>query len=157
MKLIKTDGDQVVFQMSKRETRMLVEVLKLYPVVPAKYQPLSKAAPEAPRAENQRLLEEALAEHRRENRRQLEALLNEPNRCQENEHGFLFSFSPAQMEWLLQILNDVRVGSWLLLGCPDEKRGQRFKLNEKNSRYLFAMELGGHFQSALLEALDQRA
>jgi len=157
MKRIKTDGDQLVFQLGKREQRELVAVLKFYPVIPAKYQPLSKGASAAAVEENQRLLDSALTEQRRENRKQLEAMLQQPQRFQEHEDGYLFTLSPAQIEWLLQVLNDVRVGSWLRLGCPDEKHGKWAKLSERNSQYLWAMEMGGYFQSALLEALDRRA
>jgi len=157
VKLIKTEGDNLIFQIGKRDQRILLEVLQFYPVVPAKYQPISKNTRAAAVEENQRLLETALTEHRLENRKRLEAMLTEPQRFQENEDGYRFTLSAAQMEWLLQVLNDVRVGSWLILGCPDEKHGKPFKLTERNSHYLWAMEMGGYFQSKLLEALDRTA
>jgi len=157
MKLIKADGDNLIFQIGKRDKRILIEVLKFYPVMPAKYQPISKSTRAAAIEENQRLLETALTEHRRENRKQLEAMLAEPHRFQENEDGYRFTLSAAQMEWLLQILNDVRVGSWLILGCPDEKQSNSVKVTERNSHYHWAMEIGGYFQHKLLQALDRTA
>ena len=157
MTLIKTDNKNLVFQIGKREKRILLEVLKFYPVMPAKYQSLSKETPAVALEDNQRLLEEALTEHRRENRKQLEIMLNEPRRFKENAEGFLLTLGVAQMEWLLQVLNDVRVGSWIILGCPDEKHRKAIKLTERNSHYLWAMEMGGYFQSTLLDALDRTA
>ena len=57
----------------------------------------------------------------------------------------------AEVEWLLQVLNDVRVGSWLALGEPE--RGQEPAVTAQNARYLLALELCGLFQSVLLAAL----
>ena len=156
MKLIRADRDNLVFQISKREQRTLVEVLKFYPVMPAHHQPISKETSTAVE-ESQRLLEEALSEHRRENRKQLDAMLSDAQRFREHDEGYLFTLSPAQTEWLLQVLNDVRVGSWLILGCPDEKHGKPIKLTDRNSHYLWAMEMGGYFQYELLNALESPA
>jgi len=59
------------------------------------------------------------------------------------------------MEWLLQVLNDIRVGSWLILGEPDEKQGKPIALNDDNARYYAAMEFCGLFQMMLLDAFQQ--
>jgi hypothetical protein len=156
VKLISADKDNLVFQIGKREQRTLVEVLKFYPVMPAQYQTILKET-STTIEESQRLLEEALTEHRRENRKQLDAMLSDAQRFREHDEGYLFTLSPAQTEWLLQVLNDVRVGSWLILGCPDEKHGKPIKLTDRNSHYLWAMEMGGYFQYELLNALESPA
>jgi predicted house-cleaning NTP pyrophosphatase (Maf/HAM1 superfamily) len=59
--------------------------------------------------------------------------------------------SPAEIEWLLQVLNDVRVGGWLALGEPEELEPP--EINETNAPYLLAMEAAGYFQAQLLAAL----
>jgi hypothetical protein len=100
------------------------------------------------------LLEEALTEHRNENKRALDSMLNEPNRFQETSTGYRLVLTSPQLEWLLQVLNDVRVGSWLQLGSPNEKEGKRLKLGLQNARYLWAMELSGHFEHALMTARE---
>jgi hypothetical protein len=97
------------------------------------------------------MLEEALAEQRQENRRQVLAMLNEPQRFRETKSGFELTLAPAQVEWLLQVLNDVRVGSWLALGEPEQ--GEKPKLTKQNANYFLAMELCGLFESVLLAAL----
>ena len=152
MKFVKTEGDNLVFQIGRREKLLLLELLKLYPVVPPTHHRISGVI-ESPEGEsNQHLLEEALAEHRLDNKRQLEAMLSEPRRFQESPTGYRFVLTPYQVEWLLQVLNDIRVGSWLHLGSPDEKRGKRMRVTLQNARYLWAMELSGHFQYVLLSA-----
>ena len=80
MKFVKLSGDNLVFQIGRREKSLLLDVLKLYPLVPASHGRLSKSSTSPAIESDQHLLEEALAEHRSENKRQLETMLNEPNR-----------------------------------------------------------------------------
>ena len=51
------------------------------------------------------------------------------------------------MDWVLQVLNDVRVGSWVLLGSPEELA---MDLNEKTAPHFRAMEMAGYFQAQFL-------
>ena len=150
MKLIQATQRRLVFQLGQREKRLLRQVFKLYPRVPSAHHKLSQSRrlpePEA----NQRLLDEALAEQRAENKKQLEALLADPRRFAHTETGGRLSLSPAEVEWVLQVLNDIRVGSWIMLGSPDEKRAE---LNEGTAPDLAAMETAGYFQMQLLQAL----
>jgi len=73
----------------------------------------------------------------------------------DTESGPRLSLSPSELEWLLKILNDVRVGSWIILGSPEQ--GMEFKLlNEKTAPDFWAMEMSGQFQMRFLEALEKR-
>jgi hypothetical protein len=150
VRLLRHNQEQLVFHLGKREKHLLLEILKLYPRVPPAHQPLSKSAQMPDYQASQRLLDDALAEQRVENQKQLQALLAAPRLFQDTQTGSRLSLSPADLEWLLQILNDIRVGSWVRLGSPDEKLGG---LNEKNAPDFWAMELAGAFQMQLLQAL----
>ena len=150
MRLLRSEGDDLLFQISRREKVLLLELLKLYPLVPPAHHRINDSPPTPDTEGNQQLLEEAIAEHRNENKEQLQALLQQPNRFQQADGGEVLRLNPSELEWLLQVLNDVRVGSWLLLGSPDENKGKRLRLNLQNARHLWAMELAGHFQAALL-------
>ena len=154
MKILKSDGDKFTFQISKREKRLLLDILDLYPLVPGFVQPLSRTANPADIQADQRLLEESLAAHKQENKKQLGVIINEINRSQESAGGGRFSLSSDQMEGLLQVLNDIRVGSWQKLGSPDAARKKAIELNEQNARNAWAMEVAGLFQMALLSARD---
>ena len=79
-------------------------------------------------------------------------MLNEPDRFRTVKSGFELTVTRAQAEWLLQVLNDVRVGSWLALGEPEEDEAP--EVTEDNARFLLTLELSGLFQSLLLVALD---
>ena len=149
MNLIRSTKDQFQFRLGRREKQLLLALLKLYPCLPAAHQPLSKTGGLPGRETGQGLLDEALAEQRRENRRQLQALLADPGRFQEQETGWRLSLSPGDLEWLLQVLNDIRVGSWVLLGSPEERLVQ---MDEKTAPQYWAMEMSGQFQMGFLEA-----
>jgi hypothetical protein len=154
VKLLRADKQGLVFQLGRREKRMLLETLSLYPLVPAAHHRLSRNGQGAAADENQRLLDEALAEQRAENRRRIQAMLNAPHRFREAQAGFELTLAPAEVEWLLQVLNDVRVGSWLALGEPEPDETPA--LTEQNAKYVLAMELCGLFESVLLSALGVR-
>jgi hypothetical protein len=155
VKLIEADKERFVFHVGKREKLLLLGVLKLYPLVPPAHHRLSKKSgtSEATR-ERQHLLEEALAEQRSANKKHLEKFLNDPARFCEMEPGFRLTLSPGDLEWLLQVLNDIRIGGWLLLGCPDEG-SKGVKLTTKTARYFWAMEMSGFFQMSLLAAVER--
>lgn len=151
MKLLRTSKDRFVFHVGKRERQLLFETLQLYPLVPAAHHRIAQPDQFPNSRELQEMLEEALAENRRENRKQVVAMLTEPDRFREKAHGFELILTRPQIEWLLQVLNDVRVGSWLALGEPEPDAEP--ELNEQNARYLLALEVCGMFQSMLLAAL----
>ena len=149
MKIIRM-ADTYVLHFGMKEMRVLLQVLRLYPRIPSAHQRLSRSARLSEKAANQRLLDEALAEQRVENKKQLQALLADPKRFRETEGGCRLTLSPGDFEWLLQVLNDVRVGSWIMLGSPEE----RFeRLNQETAPHLWAMEMAGYFQMRMLEAV----
>ncbi len=151
MKLIRANQKQFTFRISKREKQLLLQILQMYPLVPSSHHQLSKGNPHSSQHEDQLLLEEAMAEQRRENQKQVRAILDDPTRFRETTKTIQFSLAPAEIELLLQALNDVRIGSWLALGQPEEL--DRPEINPDNMRYFVAMEVAGYFQSAFLAAL----
>jgi hypothetical protein len=155
VKLIRVTKTTFLFHLGKREKILLTQVLRLYPRIPPANFRLSKSG-KLPDAEaNQRLLDESLAEQREANRKNLDAFLSNPRRFTETESGSRLSLSRSELEWLLQILNDVRVGSWIILGSPEQ--AMEFKLlNEKTAADFWAMEMSGQFQMRFLEALEKR-
>ena len=151
MKLIRATKSRLLFHLDHWEERLWLHVLHLYPCVPPAHQRLSKAGRLPDHEANQRLLDEALAEQRAENKKQLQALLADGRKFAHTETGGRLSLSTAEVEWVLQVLNDVRVGSWVRLGSPEEKA---VELNEKTTPHSRAMEMAGYFQMQLLEALQ---
>jgi len=154
--LIRRTGSNFVFHISPREKRLLFEVLELYPLIPAAHHRVSRTVAPKESAENQKLLEEALAERKQENKRALLAMLDGERRLKETADGHRLTLGPSEMERLLQVLNDIRVGSWLVLGEPDERKGRPIQPNAENLRHYAALEFCGLFQMALLDAIEQQ-
>lgn len=157
MKLVRRQKNQLQFEVSQHEKKLLAAVLKLFPLVPVTHHRLSKTADIPQPEENQRLLEESIQAQQNENRQLLAALLNDAGRFQPCEAGFRFTLNRAEIEWLLQVLNDVRVGSWLALGSPDLEREKQLALNAQSLMHLQRMELAGMFEMFFLNAVGGAA
>jgi hypothetical protein len=155
MKLIRTREDQFVLELARREYRLLREVLELFPRIPANYHRLNPTADPAESAADQQLLEEALAAQKTESRRQLEAWLKEADRRCGRTAAWQLKLSLAELDWLLQVLNDIRVGSWLRLGSPEDP--YRLKLTRENTGDFVALEFCGFMQSVLLRTLNENS
>jgi len=157
VKLIRSSEETVILNVAEGEQLMFAEVLKLYPVVPAAYQPLSRSMKDKSSGEEQDLLDEALSEQRETLRHQVHKWLRTRNRFRPVKAGFNFTLRRTDAEWLLQVLNDVRVGHWLLLGAPDDMLdGEEVKsLEPELHRAWLAMELSGMFQMEILHALER--
>ena len=76
--------------------------------------------------------------------------------CCHRASGCHLTLSGPEIEWLLQVLNDVRVGSWIALGSPDPEQGKKIVFNEKILPRFRMMELAGAFEMVFLDALSGR-
>jgi hypothetical protein len=153
MKLITSKSGHYVFRLGKREQRLLREVLEQYPLMPDGYHRYSRAGATEDDLGNQALLEDALAAHRAEHRQRVADLLNDPARLAPEQTSFRLSLTREELEWLLQVLNEVRVGSWLKAGCPDPDEGQPPQVTAENAPFFIFMEVAAYFESALIEVL----
>jgi hypothetical protein len=153
MRFVRSSKDRSIFYVGKREKQMLFQLLKLYPRVPSEHHRLSRSNGGKANAESQRLIEEALAEQRRDNKKVVAGLLNDPGRFIENGAGYHLTLTIAEREWLLEILNDIRVGSWINLGSP-EVITEFAEPSDRQDLDFWAMELAGFFQMALLRSLE---
>jgi len=151
VKFIKWREDNLVFGLTKREHSQLFSILGLYPQVPPAHHRLSKTGTLPKAADAEKLLEDALREQRQANRKLLTEFLQAPTRFNDSDKGLQFELSTSEADWLLQILNDIRIGSWVLIGSPENI----FKaLNSHTAPQIAAMEIAGFFQAHLLDAIS---
>ena len=154
MKLLRATKSNYLFHLSNREKTLLLQLLNLYPRVPPGHQKATKSE-DARLQESQRLLDQALAEQRAATRKIVQAFITDSRRFTKAQDGFNLSVSPSEMEWLLQVLNDVNVGSWLNLGSPTPRLNIR-ELNENNAQDFLMMGIATDFQAQFLEALEKQ-
>ena len=155
MRLLRATKSNFLFDLNDKEKALLLHVLSLYPRVPPAHHKATKK-PADREQESQRLLDDALAEQRAANKKILQAFTTDPRRFNKSGEGWHLNISPSEMEWLLQVLNDVNVGTWLSLGSPNPKV-KIGAITEHNANDYLAMELATGFQYLLLEALEGRS
>lgn len=153
MKLFQANEKGYGFEFNLREKQLLFKVLSLYPLVPGAHHRLSRN-PSSSGHENQKLLEESLASHRDETRQMVRTLINNPKNFPACGSGFRWLASRGEMEWLLQVLNEVRVGSWLALGSPDLQRAKKPQPTADNEAHYWAMDIAGGFEMIFISALS---
>ena len=127
-----------VLHLGKREKLLFSELLDLYPRVPSAHHRSRKSKNTPTNESTQKLLDEALAEQRAENKKQLQKLLQDPERAKDSELGLRLTLYASYMDWRLQILNDIRVGCWVLLGSPEPKE-ELALLDETTAPHFWSM------------------
>jgi hypothetical protein len=157
VKLIQASEGKFTFQIGERERLMFFEILRLFPVIQKPYQPLSRGSETESMKSDQQMLDDALTAHQWENKKALAVLINNTAQFEAREDGYHFSLDTGEIEWLLQVLNDIRVGSWRLLGCPDEDDAKPLQITDENLINVLALDVAGTFQVTLLEALSGSA
>jgi hypothetical protein len=153
VKLLEARVDALEFVLGRREMAFLLSALQNFPVTRPK--PPALTLRDAPAdASAQRLLEDSLAEHKRENVAALRKFLDAPGTLRAEGSTLHLVVPRDAVEWLLQVLNDLRVGSWELLGCPDPDVAIA---HEDTVRHHLVMDTCAVFEMALIEALERPA
>ena len=70
------------------------------------------------------------------------------------DEGWRLCLNSEEREILLQILNDLRVGSWRILGEPEDLETQTPNATKKEQVFYSIMNLAGYFEHKLLNLED---
>jgi hypothetical protein len=154
VKQLKSRDADYVFALSAQEKELMLKLFEHFPQVPVAHHRLSQAADSSGTGENQGLLEESLKAHQSRDRAWLATSFQGAPRFQAVESGFHLRLEREEMERLLQIFNDVRVGSWLALKSPDLGGKKNLKVTRLTAPFIQRMELAGIFEMILLRALQ---
>jgi len=154
MRQVSSNARSWVFALTERERDFLVAVLQAYPSVPHDHQSLSRESADRLSADDHALLSEALLEHRAGSKSKVRRWLKGGARFRQSEDQWQFSLARGDFDWMLQILNDVRVGNWIELGSPDDVHDP-IELLQKDPAAFFYMEAAGMFQMQFMEVVRQ--
>lgn len=154
MKFLQRQGEKFLLGFEHGEKALLVHLLGLYPLVPANYHQVTKDKRFPHRLENQQLLDDALKSQREENKKEILALLQAPERFVESKDESQIIFSRADLEWLLQVVNDVRVGCWIGLGSPGYELKKKIPSDKETIQRVMFMEIAGGFEMFLLGVIN---
>ena len=159
MKLLSQDDNHYVLQFTTQEKDLLLGLLPQYPKLPADHHQASKN--DTINADVQALLADALAEQREKNRVAAQSFLTNTARFEPNEEDWLLTLTDVEIEWFLQVLNDLRVGSWLALDCPEQDDDGSYinfeSVTAENVTDIWTMEICGALQYELLKALHEES
>lgn len=159
MKLLSRDDNRCVLQFTTQEKDLLLGLLPQYPKLPADYHQASRNGNVD--ADVQALLADALTEQREKNRIAAQSLLDDTAYFKPEGEDWLLTLTDAEIERFLQILNDLRVGSWLALDCPGQDEDGSYinfeNVTAENVTDIWTMEVCGALQHELLKALHEES
>ena len=159
MKLLSRDDNRCVLQFTTQEKDLLLGLLPQYPKLPADHHQASRNGDAD--ADDQALLADALTEQREKTRAAAESLLADTARFKPEEEDWHLTLTYAEIEWFLQVLNDLRVGSWLALDSPQQDDDGSYinfeNVSSENITDIWTMEICGALQYELLKALHEES
>lgn len=159
MKLLGRQGDNLVVTLRLRDREQWVFLLQRYPVSQPSDHRLSSPASAEALTEEQEMLEEALTEQQMANRTMIERFVQErlaPS-AEEDENApraMRLTLTREEVDWLLEVINDVRVGFWTRLGRPGPEQLHSAQLMAAHPFECASMEMAAWVQSFLLGALE---
>jgi len=151
MKLLESTEHDLIFGMTPSQQATFERILREYPVNPDKQTAISRTRDDDELTEEQELLEEAMAERRTDNRRDVRNFLREPGRFEQQDDEVRLRLRRTRVNWLLEVLNEIRVGHWHQLGSPEI---EETVLTPENLEQYISMQLSAEFQMVLLDALN---
>ena len=152
MKLLRKGPKTISLSITTMDRRLIDAVLSSFDQLPRSDGTLSISG-ELAEAE-QELLHAALREQRAEQWKWFSDLAAAKGTWTRHGRNWKLTLPPDRMESLLQMLNDIRVSSWKILGCPAELPRGPFPPDTVNGVAGWLLLTTGYLQSHLLQALE---
>lgn len=153
MKLIRQTDQQRVFALTSREKGLFERLLGFFPLRSEVAARLTRE-PRPEMEEADTLLQSSMREARAELAGWLALRFAEGEVFRRVGNVWQLTVSAEDNERLLRVLNELRVGAWTKLGCPDDLDAEGLENAAAGGPYFDIMILAGHFQSKLLTGLD---
>lgn len=163
MELVEKTDERIVFRFHPNGKEQLTSILNCFPL-PSRWEvTLSKNDSEGEFEEDRKFLEETLDTERQSLQSSLDVFLSSPVSFYDEDGDSFLRLGLDRVEWLLQILNDIRISAWQLLGSPGPEEKEELekliqeKMPEESMRHaqlFLLLELAGYYQSVIIESLD---
>ena len=156
MNVTRQEDGQFELRMEEEEWRSLCQLLSQYPLTPADHHSLnSKNNPDPGLKESDQWLRDSVSKHQTDRELQIKQWIQgiEPVDSDEG-HLYPVLFDAERADWLIEILNDLRVGSWMSLNCPAPETLSDKSPDSEEWPRIWIMEVSGMNQSILLQALS---
>jgi hypothetical protein len=155
VKLLNKTGEKFVFELMSEEKELLSKIFGLYPMLDRDKLELSKTIKDEQICQSKKILSDAFKEFQDSNKRFISELFEKSNNFKPSEdyEYYTLELDGEQIERLLQILNDIRVGMWQKLGCPDLENRKDFIRSAEDVFAVYIMDICEYFEYYLLKAL----
>jgi hypothetical protein len=155
MKLVKQTKKGFQYELDQEDADSLRFLIKQFPLTAFSPVDISKTDSGPNAVEREKLLNESLREHRDELKRKARRLVL-PEKFRAFDGKQVFHVSLGARETMLQILNDIRVESWRVLGEPEDPDVNIFGLTKEKFKYYHFMRLAGYFEYHFLNLEEER-
>jgi hypothetical protein len=155
VKLLNKTGEKFVFELMSEEKELLSKIFGLYPMLDRDKLELSKTIKDEQICQSKKILSDAFKEFQDSNKRFISELFEKSDNFKPSEdyEYYTLELDGEQIERLLQILNDIRVGMWQKLGCPDLENRKDFIRSAEDVFAVYIMDICEYFEYYLLKAL----
>jgi len=153
VRLLQKTDNKFIFELGFDEKELLLEVLKLYPVLDPAYQKLSDSLNEEEVSISRNILKEDLSEHQAKNKQMINDMFGEGSPFRQDMLNCRLELGSEQLERLLQVLNDIRVGSWRKLDSPDYGELEKLRLEKRDVVTIVVMDICEYFEYYFLDAI----
>ena len=150
MRVIRHTKEETLIELSRHEGTLLRDLFSQYPIASLDRRQLTQTGDPERFAEETELLREALTEHAQENQKRLQTWLDAEGALSLKESACYLRVSHDEINWILQVLNDLRIGSWEQLGCPSQIHLSLDAIAPEEVLTYWSMELTGLLQTLLL-------
>ncbi len=150
MRFLERSDTATVIAINETETTFLKATLSKYPLVTNENRELTRSDDHDELEEDTELLRSSIKEHTDQSKTKLSEWLASDKIFTPKDSEWLLNVPNEDLDWFLQILNDLRVGSWQQLKCPSPEEIQALPLTPETVEPLWTMELAGLLQSFLL-------
>ena len=154
MKIIESTPERVVLGLALKEKTFLGRLLSFYPIDPDSSPRLSRGENPA-LADAEALLRESLREHKLDLAGWVRLHLAEGEALRSTASGWRLTLEGDAADRFLQVLNELRVGAWSRLGCPEKIDDESLSERPGDVPFFAIMTLAGQFEMVLLLALEQ--
>lgn len=152
MKVLERSAERLVLGMGPQEKIVLERLLAFFPLGPDREPMLSKGGLSGGEGA-QELLREALREDRVELQEWLRRHLEGGTSLRRVGSGWSLALGMSDVDRLLRVLNELRVGAWTRLGCPEELHEEPSGAKPGEAPFFVIMTLAGQFEMVLIQAL----
>jgi hypothetical protein len=155
MKLVKQTRMGFQYELEGEDVESLRFLVSQFPIVAFSPAKISKTDGGSNAAEREQLINDSLRSHREGLKRKARGLIQREKFTTSDGKQF-YRITLKAREAMLQILNDIRVESWRILGEPENPETNVFRLTGEKFKYYHFMRLAGYFEYHFLNLEESR-